>query len=248
MTIYDKIFEFAYGCAMSDAVQRNAYPHYYHWETDDGKRKRVADPYTEKNKLVKAYPATLEKMRAFTDGVLGSYSFSDKAEYDQLFIRTAREIRQLMVKNGIPEFTFGNVQKLMNMTLKHMYTCLYINPDLQDRFCYCHCPIDSQIASRLIQIELQYTGEEDERFHKDTKKLKSKKSLHEIADPARRDLCTFIFGISTSSPGRAWSNLDSEEDIQAYLAIQDHIRAIISQNPGQYGAHPLEFDYFEWFA
>ena len=56
------------------------------------------------------------------------------------FYITAREIEDL--RGEIDDFTFGNIQKLINMTMKYLYVKYYDNAAIRDRFEKCHAPMD----------------------------------------------------------------------------------------------------------
>ncbi len=248
--IDDKIFGFAYECAMGDAVQRNAYPHHFKMEKQtDGKRKKVPkvgyENYvpTPKNKLCDLH-SPKEKIKEFVDRILFGNPFTDFDDYKNSFVTIANEVKELFKnKDGVEEFTFGNVQKLMNMTLKHIYICTYGNPAFRDRFKYCHCPIDSQLATHLIQIELKYTGDNDERFRNDKPLLK--KLSEEEKTLLSTPLISCIQNISCSVE-TTWSNMNSEKDIDNYIEIQRKIFDIVDKGEGKFGLNSLEFDYFVW--
>lgn len=51
------------------------------------------------------------------------------------------------------KFTFGNVQKLVNMTAKYMFLSAYENENKRVLFKHCHCPMDG-IMIRAIRKKL----------------------------------------------------------------------------------------------
>ncbi len=249
--INERIFDFAYGCAMGDAVQRNAYPHHSHLEKQkDGKRKKVSDEGfgeyipTPKNELG-SLSAPKAEVKCFVDRILFGENFKDFDDYMTFFLETAEKVNIAFTnKNGVEEFTFGNIQKLLNMTLKHIYICTYPNDALKGKFKFCHCPIDSQISKHLVQIELRYRGKKDSRFNNDGRPLKNKLTKEE-KNIFNDNLISYIQGISCSS-GTTWSNMSFKEDIACYDKIQRKIAGIVDNGEGRFGNNPLEFDYFVW--
>ncbi len=112
--ITNSVFDFAYGGAMRDAVLRGAY---------NGERKGLVNNQDAK-----------KKVRKFADRVLAG-EFSSQEDYDLAFYDTAEHI-------PLPNFTFGNGQKLVNMTLKYLYIGCYYNSNMRNVFAFCHCPMD----------------------------------------------------------------------------------------------------------
>ena len=47
-------------------------------------------------------------------------------------------------------FTFGNAQKLVNMTAKYMYLRSYGDPNERKLFKFCHCPMDGTMI-RIVK-------------------------------------------------------------------------------------------------
>ena len=57
------------------------------------------------------------------------------------------------VENSINEekFTFGNTQKLLNMTIKYMYIACYNDERLRKLYASCHCPMDRRMKEKVIK-------------------------------------------------------------------------------------------------
>ena len=76
-----------------------------------------------------------------------------RAAHEKLFLETAINVcKSINNYEGKPDtagnFSFGNAQKLINMTIKHIYLHTYTIdslgfPSIRERFRYCHCPMDS---------------------------------------------------------------------------------------------------------
>ncbi len=47
------------------------------------------------------------------------------------------------IQNINQDFTFGKIQKLINMTMKYLYIKYYDNPDVKKRYSLCDAPLDS---------------------------------------------------------------------------------------------------------
>jgi len=123
------IFDFAYEMAMKDATLQNAY---------EGEKKWIAGVGGAKNAV-----------RDYIDKVFEG--FKNQEAHDQFFYytvdRACAVINDARPDDGKSEFTFGNAQKLINMTAKYMYITSYQNPGLRERFSYCHCPVDSYMLA-----------------------------------------------------------------------------------------------------
>lgn len=121
------IFEFVFVYAMRDAVMRGAFA---------GEKKWLENVYDAKN-IVKQY----------IDKIL-SGTFTSKESHDNDFLETAKKVCNCI--NNSPNkpkgckgtFTFGNAQKLINMTVKRFYLVYYIDKSYRDKFRFCHCPMD----------------------------------------------------------------------------------------------------------
>ena len=140
--ISSKIFDFIYMCAMRDAIIREAFK---------GEKTWIESVATAKVIL-----------RKYIDRVLNN-EFDSQRNHDNCFLEIANEICQAIneakPQNGIATFSFGNAQKLINMTVKYMYGFCYQNPDLRGGFRYCHCPLDSIMLNKVWQrCEVHYGG------------------------------------------------------------------------------------------
>lgn len=121
----NKVFEFVFGCAMHDATLQQAFK---------GKKDWV-------RKVTEAQSPLREYIdRLLTDG------FASEDDHNDCFLKTANAICKSINDNkpedAIGTFSFGNAQKLINMTVKHIYSICYYNPELRTKFEFCHCPLD----------------------------------------------------------------------------------------------------------
>ena len=200
-----RIFNFVYGCAMHDAILQRAFI---------GKKDWVAKVEKAKNHL-----------RKYVDCVLNNV-FDSQDEHDSFFITTANEICKA-INNDKPSFaedvfSFGNAQKLINITIKHTYSFCYLSPELRENFRYCHCPLDSIMLNEVWK-----------RYEKSIGK-----------DARKRILKNSEFFC------QAWGNEGQQGNFQPeiyefperYIKYQTAIREII----GEGNLYPIEFDYVVW--
>lgn len=115
------IFEFIYELAFKDATIRKAFPKNID-EEDEHFRQRKQE----------AYNSLKESTKEYLDSLLDKNKQANPEEY---ILRICREGKQY-------GFTFGNAQKLINMTAKYMFVICYDEPEKKARFKDCHCPMD----------------------------------------------------------------------------------------------------------
>lgn len=203
--VSNRIFGFIYGCAMRDAILQKAFIGEKSWIEGIEKPKAILMSYIEK--------------------VLNN-EFESQENHDAFFLKTANEICK-EINGNKPDyandiFSFGNAQKLINITAKHIYGFCYYNPSLRDAFRYCHCPLDSIMLNKVWKMY-------QEDFGKDTRKTKL---------------------LSIEFFCKPWGNEGAQENIQPellsfpsrYMKFQNAIRDII----GNDNLYPLEFDYLIW--
>lgn len=155
----ERVFNFLYGCAMHDAILQLSF--------NDKEKKWVYD-VQEAKECVKVYVNKLFSERAFRD----------QAEHDRMFRGLAHKICSAInkKKDRGDDFTFGNAQKLLNMTAKHCFIYIYRNPSLRENFKFCHCPMDGIMLDAVWKKyeEIEKTDDEgrrsvlgtSEEFHK----------------------------------------------------------------------------------
>ena len=199
MNIDEKIFSFAYEFALRDATLQNA------------------------------YVGSLDFLRKNMDAkqVLASYIdaiFSGDANED-LFWQTAQSIERSFsayIDGQQPRFTFGNTQKLINMTTKYLFIACYKNHDLIRKFAVCHCPMDRIMVGRVIkELERVYseTTAPEERYH-----------ISRLMPGGWKTLL--------NSP---WSKMEST-NVDQYVLFQNIVRFLSERE----GVSPLEYDFLMW--
>ena len=199
----DKIFGFILGCAMHDATLQRAFK---------GKKQWIG-------KVVEVQ----EHLSAYIDKVLKN-EFKNQKDHDYSFLKTANTICKCIndKKPGDAQdsFSFGNAQKLINITVKHFYAFCYIQPDLRSCFRYCHCPMDSIMLGKVCE------------------KYKEKFSSR----ICREDLGSDFFDpwVSEGLVNGGQEELNTFPD--RYIKYQKAIKMLIDSNE----VYPIEFDYLTW--
>ena len=204
----EKIFDFAYRMALDDATLQGAYI---------GHDKKKLRDCAEASAAVKRY----------IDGVM------EEAEEPD-FAVTAGDVinafKQFLTADDDAEFTFGNAQKLINMTAKYLFITTYGQPQLRERFVRCHCPLDGIVLAAVV--------------------TSAGKIVDEDAGADGR-LVRFLEKCARSRPRKGgwgpkddfkWSRLELGDE--RYDLFQDAVR-VLAQAQGQC---PIEYDYHAWDA
>ena len=194
--IENKIFRFAYGAGLKDATDQQAYK-----VQEKGQKIKLREN-DEAVRIVQAY----------VDGIMRGSSVD--------FYKTAKELtdcfnefeKREMAAN--PIFSFGNAQKLINITVKFMYIALYGNPALHQRFQVCHCPLDRTMGGRI------------------KKKLKDLQKSKKVP----QELQKIVNGTNWKGWDGTWSRI-GEDSYKEYQAAVKYFAA-------QEGLSPIEYDYF----
>lgn len=204
--ISSKIFEFTYMCAMRDAILREAFKGEKTW--------------------VENVTGAKVMLRKYIDKVLNN-DFDSQDNHDKYLLEIANEICKAIneerPQNAIAIFSFGNAQKLINMTVKYVYASCYQNPNLRVGFRYCHCPLDSIMLNKVWKwCEDHYGGSNRRR---------------EILGRSEDFL-------------KPWGNEGTKNEFQPiliefpkrYSLFQKAVKDLIDQGD----IYPIEFDYMEW--
>lgn len=217
MKMDEKVFNFIYGCALRDAILQKSY---------DGERTWIGSDVPEAQDYVKKYINRV---------LMGEFEKDDEAvkkAHDKAFLETAINVCNAIngyIKKpiGAGRFSFGNAQKLINMTVKHVYAHTYSihtvgYSSIRERFRYCHCPMDSIMLSTVW------------KEYRETFGLKERKILG-------------------SNFGKAWGKEDFEIDKVGnamlptrYTKFQNAILKTIVKDGGN--VFPIEYDYIAWKA
>ena len=193
--IQEKMFDFIYTMSLRDSILRNAYKFPKKELFNNNHAKNLLRNYL--NKVLEGQP----------------FCFND--------IERAIETSFLNFL-GNNNFTFGNSQKLVNMTFKYAYLFCYKNEKLKIYFTNCHCPMDNIMINIAI--------EELEKIDCRTLSIQDKQTLQKI---------TFR-GYKTKLR-QAWSNI-TKENTNQYELFQQIINFLAKLK----NVTPLEYDYLMW--
>ena len=211
----DHIFNFIYGCALHDAVLQKAFK---------GERTWIAD-VTEAKETVKKYIDCIVK------GDFKNADNATKTKHEDFFLKTAKEVCNQINNSkfkptnvSVGNFTFGNAQKLINMTVKHVYAHTYSihlldYVPIRDHFRHCHCPMDSIMLGKVW------------KEYKNVYNQSQRKS--DLGD--NEYFC------------QSWGNEDFDLNGGQpfrYKKFQEAIKNIIDKNQGN--IFPIEYDYIFW--
>lgn len=149
MIVDDKVFEFIYTIAMRDATLQKAYE-LIGYKTSKGAKK--PDDYKKEELLQNSTAKDI--IREYIDNIIAGnnpnfYDVEKNVEKSfDCFIKG---------KKYLSSFTFGNCQKLINMTVKYFYIVTYSAPTIRSHFNDCHCPMDNVMINMAIK-ELNKSG------------------------------------------------------------------------------------------
>lgn len=171
--------------------------------------------------LQKAYAGSLDELRNNDKAKGYVKEYIDKLMNNELndnsFLETAEKVENAF--DGYkPTFTFGNVQKLINMSVKYMFIACYNNKEARELFRLCHCPMDSIMVDVVIN------------------QLKEKGEFNNLL----KGKATFL--------RQGWSKIKSEgcysrgELPEQYERFQKIVRFLADEE----GCNPIEYDYKMW--
>ena len=195
-TMQDYLFDFAYGEALRDAINQQSFK---------GEKNYLYD--CEEGKAV---------VRTYIDAILkGEHPSFNKAEEEaeakfNEFIRSKRP-------ESNQEFTFGNTQKLINMTVKYIYISAYVQrcEEFRNLFADCHCPLDRLMAG-MVREEFDQADDEAAQVIKEESSVIYKKINKDIT----------------------WSKVD----VETYNCYQQMVRLLAEKK----NLIPIEYDFVKW--
>ena len=192
-TMNDYVFDFAFSEALDDAIRRT-----------DAAGLNDSQFIESAKEAVRKYINTIIESKKGTD-------LSD------LFDKTVISIN--LSKKPKTIFSFGNIQKLINMTAKYMFISGYENKTLRKKFEICHCPMDSKMRNYVWkEYKLKFPND---------------KNLLKVPEGGREYI--------------AWSKLrfDDTDDARSneyYRNFQDMVKILAKEE----GISPLEYDFKHW--
>lgn len=196
MTFNNEIFDFVYAIAMRDATQQKAYE-LIGYKTSKGAKK--LDDYKKEELL----------QNSIAKNIISKYIDDIIAGNNPNFYDVEKDVEESFAsfikgKKYLSFFTFGNCQKLINMTVKYFYIVTYPCPTIRSYFNNCHCPMDN-VMIKTVKRELK----------------NNKKPLKD-------------FNITSAELSKSWSRIvqgntsqyDTFQDIVKYLAKQQGVNPI----------------------
>ena len=204
--IQEEIFNFIYAMALRDATLQKAY---------EGEKAPLLDVSGAK-----------KSTREYIDNLL----CGKKTD----FYSTVADIQESFRGKGYKNFTFGNAQKLLNMTVKYVYIAAYSSQDyanFREKFRNCHCPMDNHMIECIIKQaddELKGGTEKGEKIRSALKKREDGEKIKN----GEKGWKTFL--------RQSWSCISSDDKMQ-YEVFQDIVRCLCGED-----LIPIEYDYIEW--
>ncbi len=205
VNIKDKIFDFAYELAFRDATMRKAY------QPQQELKEMDSDAYEKANIRKKARDIVKE----YVDGVVAG-KFPD-------FYETAQKVNKCVAD---PEFRFGNIQKLLNMTIKYIYIGYYTNPEIRSNFKKCHCPMDGIMLAKVVNDYNELENKNEEYLKYEVEEGKYSRAFSEIS----------------------WSNIEFDDGLKNKYSrkIYDNYQEMVKILAKRKGLIPIEYNYDEW--
>lgn len=130
---------------MSNMINKVAFDFIYNEALNDSTRR--TDAASIKNEILK-YDTAKDVVYNYAQRVIEG-KMPDFYEYEEKF-------ENELSKAGITGFTFGNIQKLINMTMKHLYINYY--DKIRENFECCHAPMDSRMIEIVGKMYRKMTG------------------------------------------------------------------------------------------
>ena len=197
--IKDKIFDFAYELAFRDATMRGAYQ--VQLET-----KKTKDNIKEKARDV---------VKEYVDGVVAG-------EFPDFYV-VAQKVNKCVAD---PEFKFGNIQKLLNMTIKYIYIGYYANPEIRSNFKECHCPMDGIMLKKGINAYKKLENKSKEYLKYEIGEGKYSRAFSEIS----------------------WSKIEFDDGLKNKYSkkIYDNYQEMVKMLAYKKDLIPIEYDFDMW--
>lgn len=202
--IDDCLFDFAYKMALRDAVLQKAY---------EDEKKHLEENYAAKN-IIKKY--------------IKSIFDNKQPEFKRISKEVEESFEEFHKGKQYAQFSFGNTQKLINMTAKYMFIATYNEGKKRKLFDCCHCPVD-RIMLKKVAERIDDLPEEDKN------KLREKVPI--IKGNNGKEVRLFDKGWKSVFT-EPWSQI-TEDRYDAFQAIVKHL----AENKR---LSPIEFDYVYW--
>lgn len=195
-TMQDYLFDFAYGEALRDAINQQAFKGEKNYLYDCKEGKAAVRKYIDD--ILKGEHPSFEDAEKNTEKIFNDYIKSQRPESNQ-------------------RFTFGNTQKLINMTVKYIFISAYAQSyeEFRKLFSDCHCPLDRLMAGMVRE---EFDKADDEAAQR------IKKQLSDNYKRINKDM--------------TWSNID----VETYNCYQQMVRLLAEKEK----LIPIEYDFVKW--
>lgn len=215
--IDEEVFSFVYEMAMRDATLQMAY-----------KGEKSAPKKCEDAKKI---------IRKYIDSLLND----DAPDFYEVEKDFEERINEELKQHGANSFsfTFGNCQKVINMTVKYFYIATYANEELREKFKGCHCPMDGIIIGRIIGELKEITGEK--KCHRCPKTNNLFQDIIRGDDKCKDIKEEVLESLTINSIQGAWSQIDIRNNL-SYKLYQSVIKYLADKK----GVSPIEYDYLVW--
>lgn len=205
----EAIFEFAYRMALDDATGQRAYISH-----GEGSKTKLRE-WSEPKQIVKEYIEAI-------------FDSDSQPEIDKTIAGVEEAFKQHLNGEDGGDFTFGNAQKLVNMTAKYMFMATYKEPELRRQFEKCHCPMDSIIVAEVIKQIKKNMPAEGPLVEKLQKK-------YECRDKKLSKWTVYL--------KQTWSSM-TEDDRGQYDLFQELVRYLCGVGGSK--LTPIEYDFKNW--
>lgn len=207
MEIKDKIFDFAYELAFRDATMRGAY------QLQQENKKVSSNAYEKAKENIRE--KARDVVKEYVDGIVAG-------EYPD-FNETAQKLNKCVADPG---FRFGNIQKLLNMTIKYIYMGYYTNPEIKSNFKECHCPMDGNMLSKVVNAYKKLENKNEEYLKYEISEGKYSRAFSEIS----------------------WSKIEFDDGLKNKYSkkIYDNYQEMVKALAKEKGLIPIEYDFDEW--
>lgn len=209
----NNIFDFIFEMAFRDATLRSAFKNPY-------KPAQNADKdFSDLKERIKS--AVKQIVRDYIDSIMNDEPDKEVKGVNNVILdvfETANKLNEENESDQARRFTYGNAQKLVNMTAKYYFILCYDNPDLIKNFEQCHCPMDSV----MIKIILRKLSEQSNDIKAEFTNIKLKNNT-------------------------PWSKLPLDKAIDSTPPDEyNEFQSIVKRLAGLEDINPIQFDYKYW--
>ena len=155
--VKDNIFDFIIEMAFNDTTMRNAFPNPFKEKSGEAQKDERDAFNSLKDELKESIK---QPIKDFFYKLLSEEDLKDNDIFVWECIKNVLEKAdevcnkhkwQAKIKGEKKlQFTFGHAQKVVNMSAKYLFISCYAEPNLRDRFQFCHCPMDKYMIKGVL--------------------------------------------------------------------------------------------------